>query len=39
MSKFIAFDIGASPDRTIVGTLENNVIRLDEIYNNKVLKK
>ncbi len=39
MSKFIVFDIGASSGRTIVGTLENNVIRLDEIYNNKVLKK
>jgi len=32
MSKFIAFDIGASSGRTIVGTLENNVIQLDEIY-------
>ncbi|MFW9875626.1 MAG: rhamnulokinase family protein [Candidatus Thorarchaeota archaeon] len=32
MSKFIAFDIGASSGRTIVGSLEDNVIRLYEIY-------
>ena len=32
MSKFIAFDIGASSGRSIVGTLENNIIKLDEIY-------
>ncbi|MFW9874773.1 MAG: rhamnulokinase family protein [Candidatus Thorarchaeota archaeon] len=39
MSKFIAFDIGASSGRTIVGTLENNLIMLDEIYrfpNNRI---
>jgi rhamnulokinase len=32
MSKYIAFDIGASSGRTIVGALENNLIRLDDIY-------
>ena len=32
MSKFIAFDIGASSGRTIVGELEKGLLHLDEIY-------
>jgi rhamnulokinase len=32
MTKFIAFDIGASSGRTIVGTLENKILKLDEVY-------
>jgi len=32
MTKFIALDIGASSGRTIVGILENKILKLDEIY-------
>jgi len=32
MVKILAFDIGASSGRVIVGILENNLLKLDEIY-------
>jgi len=40
MPRFIAFDIGASSGRVIVGNLKNNFLNLDEIYrfNNKAIQ-
>ncbi|MFX0177958.1 MAG: rhamnulokinase, partial [Candidatus Hodarchaeota archaeon] len=32
MNRFLAFDLGASSGRAIVGILENKVLTLDEIY-------
>ncbi|MFX1356819.1 MAG: rhamnulokinase family protein [Promethearchaeota archaeon] len=32
MKKFLAFDLGASSGRSIVGMLENKILKLDEIY-------
>ena len=41
MKRFLAFDVGASSGRAIVGTLDNNNLVLDEIYRfpNKGIKK
>lgn len=32
MKRFLAFDLGASSGRAIVGILENKILKLDEIY-------
>jgi len=32
LKRFLAFDIGASSGRAIVGTLDDNKLALDEIY-------
>lgn len=41
IKRFIAFDIGASSGRAIVGTLDNEKLALDEIYRfpNEIIRK